>query len=424
MTERLYQSNVYLKECMSTILAISEESCLILDRSPFFPISGGQPCDLGTINDIQLSEVFEKDGELYHKFSISGSRSATSPQTEDPKVLPFRIGDTVICRLDWERRFDHMQRHCGEHILSGVFFRDFGGVNRGFHMGSDYMTIDIDLPAVTIDMAHRAELSANEVIWSDAPVSIRYFQSREEAERLPLRKGISIEKDISIVCVGDEASLIDCVACCGTHPKTAGQIGLIKLLKIEKYKGMSRIYFEAGKRAFLKTVKEHKLIATLAEKYSADENTLTVKISAQEEKNQLVRQDLQKYQVLLIEREVQSLIEAISFPGEDSPGCRQVIVKEYDRLNLEDLQLLAKGISALSPNIFILISIEEKALLISRANQSNSSSPDCGGLIKSNVGDFKGKGGGSPLNGRASFQSSADLDDFVLHVVGLMIDEI
>lgn len=408
MTIRLYQDHVYLRECVSSVLAITNDNCLVLDKSLFFPTGGGQPCDLGTINELPLAEVFEKNGEVYHRFL---------------EIPPFEVGDEVICKLDWDLRFDHMQRHCGEHILSGVFFSMFGGVNRGFHMGNDYMTIDIDLPAVTMDTALRIELAANEVIWSDVPVSVRYFSRREEAEKLPLRKGITVSQDISVVCVGHEANPADCVACCGTHPSTSGQIGLIKILKIENYKGMSRVYFEAGKRAFLHTVKEHLLVSALAEKYSADENTLAAKISAQEDKNQLLRQDLQKYRELLIEREVQALGDATSLPSEESSDCPQVVVKEYEHLSLEDLQQLAKTLSSISPNFFILISLKEKALLISRAINMDTGTPDFGGLIKANVGNFNGKGGGNTYSARATFQSLGDLDEFVHYLVGLLIDE-
>ncbi len=407
MTLRLYQDHVYLKECLSTVLAITNDNCLVLNKSLFFPTGGGQPCDLGTINDLLLAEVFEKSGEVYHRFQ---------------KAPPFKVGDEVTCKLDWDLRFDHMQRHCGEHILSGIFFSMLGGVNRGFHMGNDYMTIDIDLPAVTMETALRVELASNEVIWSDVPVSVRYFSRREEAEKLPLRKEITVEKDISVVCVGAEANPADCVACCGTHPSTSGQIGLIKLLKIENYKGMSRVYFESGKRAFLHTVKEHQLISALAEKYSADENTLGAKISAQEDKNQLLRQDLQKYRELLIEREVQALCDATSLPSEEPSSSPQVIVKEYEHLSLEDLQQLAKALSAISPNFFILIALNEKALLISRAINTVPGAPDFGGLIKANVASFNGKGGGNSSSARAAFQSLADLDEFVQHTVGLLID--
>ena len=108
-------------------------SCLVLDSTIFFPTGGGQSCDLGTINGVEVIDVFEKENIVYH--ILKGCDAS------------IETGDTVSLEIDWDRRFDNMQRHCGEHILSGIFFRLFGGVNRGFHMGEDYMTIDISLEA-------------------------------------------------------------------------------------------------------------------------------------------------------------------------------------------------------------------------------------------------------------------------------------
>ena len=254
-TIKLYQQDVYLKECEAVILELQEDR-VVLDRTIFFPTGGGQSCDLGFLGGQEVLDVSEKDGLIYHQV-----RSAAS----------LKEGSRILCRIDWDRRFDNMQRHCGEHILSGICYREFGGINRGFHMGEDYMTIDISLEEdpsiteITWEMAKRAELFANQVIWSDAPVTVRRFQTRQEAEQLPLRKALAIDEEISIVCVGDIRNAADCVACCGTHPSSAGQVGLVKIYKIEHYKGMFRIYFEAGKRALLDYDKKHDRITFLQE---------------------------------------------------------------------------------------------------------------------------------------------------------------
>ena len=136
-----------------------------------------------------------------------------------------------------------------------MFYKLCGAVNRGFHMGDDYMTVDMrleDNPAyetITWETALKAEEMTNNVIWSDLPIIVRHFDKREDAENLPLRKKLSIDEDITIVCVGDENNPSDCVACCGTHPARSSQVGLLKIYKVEKNKDMFRIYFEAGKRA-------------------------------------------------------------------------------------------------------------------------------------------------------------------------------
>jgi alanyl-tRNA synthetase len=189
MTIKLFQKDVYQRECVSTVLEVqgtgTEEDPyrLILDETIFFPEGGGQPCDLGTIDGISIKDVTEKDGVIYHTMLPAESGGSV------PHHAPiWEAGEKVACVLDWARRFENMQRHCGEHILSGIFFRETGGVNRGFHMGSDYMTIDIDVPGITWEQAQLAEALANEVIWANVPVTVRYFESRSEAEELLFEK--------------------------------------------------------------------------------------------------------------------------------------------------------------------------------------------------------------------------------------------
>ena len=189
---KLYQQDRYLKNWTARITSVraSDETpgqfTLTLDRTAFFPEGGGQSCDTGTIENphgkFTVIDVQEDGENVIH----------TVKPADDSGTPELSTGTEVTCSLDWGRRFDNMQRHCGEHILSGIFFSLFGGVNRGFHMGHDYMTIDISLEEkpeiteITYQDALRAELEANRVIWSDAPVTVLRFDSREEAEKMPL----------------------------------------------------------------------------------------------------------------------------------------------------------------------------------------------------------------------------------------------
>ena len=258
---------------------------LTLDRTAFFPEGGGQSCDTGFIGPYRVTDVQEREGLILH--TVQRGRSD----------IPA-AGTALHCSLDWERRFDNMQRHCGEHILSGIFYDMFGGINRGFHMGSDYMTVDISLEEdprvteITMKDAVQAELAANKVIWSDAPVTVMHFDDRREAEKLPLRKALAFDEDISIVCVGSPDNAADCVACCGTHPSSAGQVGIIKIFKVEKYKGMFRIYFEAGKRALDDYDSKHRLLTEISGRYSSSFDELPKKLDAREQKLAAVKDEL------------------------------------------------------------------------------------------------------------------------------------
>ncbi len=411
-TELLFRQDVDLKECDSRILEImegadasavrkGEGALVILDRTVFFPEGGGQSCDLGLLKNnadgiaVEVTDVFEEDGIVYHRVSSGAGLAA---------------GDSVHCVLNWQRRFDNMQRHCGEHILSGIFFREYGGVNRGFHMGDDYMTIDISLEEnpefteVTWDMAKHAELCANEVIWANAPVITRHFDTLEEAKDLPLRKKLSIERDITIVCVGAVENPSDCVACCGTHPKTAGHVGLIKIFRVEKYKGMFRIFCEAGRRAYLDYEKKHDIVSRLGAKYSAGSDDLEDKLQTQQDKFRAAKNDLYQLKQSVITKRVFEIEDLLSSSDGTSP-----VVVEYGDMGVDDLLQLGKPLADKIKKLLLVVVARENVLLLF----SNGKTADCGKLVKENASIYNGKGGGNAGTARALFPTREGLDTFI-----------
>ena len=392
-TIKLYQQDVYMKECTSIITAVDGD-VIQLDQTVFFPTGGGQSCDLGTIGGMEVVEVFEEGDDVFHRLA-----EGSFPET----------GQQVNCEINWDRRFDNMQRHCGEHILSGIFFREFGGVNRGFHMGDDYMTIDISLeedPSVTEitwEMAKHAELCTNEVIWSNAPVTVCRFETREEAEKMPLRKKLAIDEEISIVCVGDINNAADCVACCGTHPATAGQVGLVKLFKVEKNKGMFRIYFEAGKRALLDYDKKHDLLTVLGNRYSAGPDDLLNKIDARKEKDQAIKNELHILRQSVIESRVASIREDLAAADPD-----EILVYEFGDMKTDDLLNIGRPVMDEVKKLLLIVSPQDNTLLL-----FSDGTIECGKLVKENASIYNGKGGGSKNNARAIFPKREGLDTFI-----------
>ncbi len=424
-TIRLFQNDPYQKDCDSCVMAIVTDAaeiaalggsreqgtaCLILDRTIFFPEGGGQPPDLGRIigeaHAFELLHVFEKDEIIYHQFSIN---------TEDKPActaasLSALIGTTLHCELDWNRRFSHMQRHCGEHILSAAFYELFGGVNRGFHMGADYMTIDISLEEnpeftqMTDDMVQAAEWESNRMIWDNLPVTIRYYKHKEEAEGLPMRKALTLEEDIVLVCVGDENKAAGCVACCGTHPERTGEVGLIKLYRWENYKGMARITFDAGSKAFENCRAEAGLIKSLCKHYSSDGETLMEKIRLREQKNNEIRQELYGLKQAFLAERAREIDEELAASG-------SVLVKKYELLKTDDLLALSKLLPQLSGNLVALVSTKESTIIL-----LSGGTPDCNKIVKDNAAVWRGKGGGRPNSARAMFPGAEDLDCFLDYI--------
>lgn len=390
-TEKLFQKDVYLRHFSAKVIEISiinNAPCAVLDRTAFFPEGGGQFCDIGQIGDADVIYVFEKDGKIFHK--IAPGQSLTP-------------GTVYDCSIDWDRRFENMQRHLGEHIFTGIFYREYGGTNRGFHMGDSYMTIDISLEEeatvseITYEMAEKAERMANEVIWDDVPVITHRYSSYDEAKDLPMRKKLTIDEDISIVSIGSKDSIWGSVACCGTHPDTTGQVGLIKLYKVEPNKGMWRIYFDAGRKALETVIEKQKILTTISERFSAGDGDVLEKIEVHEAKGQAIRDNFLKLKRKLaggkaetINSEMDGHVHTYSFDGFTADDYRHIA----KLLNLNGLVLFADR----ETNTVLLFS---------------GGTPDCGKLVKENAPKFGGRGGGRADNAQAGFTEGKSMNLFI-----------
>lgn len=391
-TKRLFKENVYLKECRAKITGLTEKdhkTYITLDQTIFFPTGGGQSCDCGQIAGCFISDVYESGEEIFH--------------VTDKTAHGLSIGDEVDIAIDWPHRFDNMQRHCGEHILSGIFFELYGGVNRGFHMGEEYMTIDISLEEkpefdkISWEMAKEAELHANQAIWGNLPVITRHFDKKEETENLPLRKALAFDEDITIVCVGAVENPADCVACCGTHPSTSGQVGLLKIYKVESNKGMFRIYFEAGQRAFEQYQQRFDVLTTLENKLSAGFSDILSKYDAQQDKSKEIRNELYHLKKSVVAREISDIKTAIT----------PAFVKKYDKLSINDILDIGKELKGCIPTIAFLVHEPSNTVLLF------SDQHDCNALVKENAGIYGGKGGGNKNSARAIFAKAEYVDTFI-----------
>ncbi len=227
--EKLYEENPYLTRFTARV-----ESCVqgkkgydvVLDRTAFYPEGGGQPYDLGVLGGARVLEVHERDGVVVHTCG-----------------RPLEAGAEVEGTIDWERRFDLMQNHSGEHIVSGLAHKRWGCDNVGFHMGSDVITIDLNTVLDENDLRW-LEDAANRYLWEDHPVEISY-PSPEELEKLEYRSKKALSGRVRIVSFPGA----DVCACCGTHVATSGQVGLVKLLSAQKFREGVRIELVCGGRA-------------------------------------------------------------------------------------------------------------------------------------------------------------------------------
>ena len=229
MTEKLFYQDSYIMEFDAEVLKCEKTDQgykTVLDRTAFFPEGGGQYGDIGWIDGIRVTDAHEKDGIIYH--TMEG---------------PLPVGGHVHGKLDWEERFERMQQHTGEHIISGIVHARFGYENVGFHLGSDYCTMDFNGP-ITREQLREIEMEANRAVFRNLAVEVTY-PSKEELVHMEYRSKIEIEGQVRIITVPG----YDVCACCAPHMKSTGEIGLIKLVDMMNYKGGERITMLAGFRA-------------------------------------------------------------------------------------------------------------------------------------------------------------------------------
>ena len=229
-TEKLYETDAYLRRFEATVLQCAPGKrgyVVVLDRSAFYPEGGGQPGDSGTLGGVAVTDTHESDGVISH--FCDG---------------PLPVGASVTGEIDWEARFDRMQQHSGEHIVSGLICAAKGCNNVGFHMGAETVVIDFDA-ALTRDELDRIEAEANRVIWENRPFLVSY-PSPEALAALDYRSKKALSGAVRIV----ECPGADRCACCGTHVRAAGEIGLVRLLSVKPFRSGVRIEMLAGRRAY------------------------------------------------------------------------------------------------------------------------------------------------------------------------------
>ena len=226
---KLFENDSYLTRFTARVLSCAQGKKgydVTLDQTAFFPEGGGQPYDTGTLGGVQVLEVHDRGGQIIH--TCAG---------------PLEVGSQVEGIVDWERRLDHMQQHSGEHIVSGLAHAKYGCDNVGFHMGSDVVTIDLNVE-LDQQQLEELELEANRYLWQDRPVQLLYPTS-DELERMDYRSKKAIQGQVRIVTFPGA----DTCACCGTHVRSAGQVGLIKLLSVQRFRDGVRIELVCGGRA-------------------------------------------------------------------------------------------------------------------------------------------------------------------------------
>jgi alanyl-tRNA synthetase len=387
MTQKLYHDDAYQQEFQAQVLkrvTVDNGLGLILDKTCFYPTSGGQPHDQGTLNGILVSDVFERedDGAVVHVVSCEVARPALSPSIS-PKINKVE-GETVHGQIDWERRFDHMQQHTGQHILSQAFFRLLDAQTVGFHLGAETSTIDVDKAPLETVQLDKVEKLANTVVFADRPVRF-YFVDQERMEDLALRKQPMVPGPIRIV----EVEGFDLSPCGGTHVKAAGEVGPIVITKSERRGSETRVEFLCGGRALADYRRQRRIVSELAHQFSVGDWELLEAVNRLVEEAKRYRKELNVAEDQLLDYEAARLWAE----AEERGGLRIVraILSEGDGGTLKGLaRRLAKREACVA---FLGLKGDRAQLAFAR---SADLPYDMNALLKEACEIIGGGGGGRP----------------------------
>ena len=387
MTARLYYDDSYLTSFSASVLSCklleNGKSIVYLDQSAFYPTSGGQPFDTGTIDGLSVSDVFvDENGDVAHE--ISGA---------------IAEGSHVDCRIDWRRRFDHMQQHTGEHMLAGCVHRQLSGHTIGLHLGHSDSSIDVELPDGRMRLSDRElyalEDEVNAHIQANEPIRC-YFPTEAELIALPLRKPPTVKEHVRIVQIGSW----EYCACGGTHTLSTGEIGLVKIIDARPSKGKIRLTFLCGQRAYsdyrlhFDTVKElTKLLSTDINSLPAAASELLTKLK---DTNYKLNREIEARALDIVEAQMQNAETIDEY---------KVVKYCFENLTADGLKRAADRIIEAPGCAALLASINNESVLALFA-KSTDVPFDMARLIR----QCGGKGGGSPEFARGSLPDSQALD--------------
>ena len=378
MTTRLYYHDSFLYDFEAEVREVQEtpKPALFLDRTAFYPTSGGQVFDTGVISaeneKLKVTEVVDtEDGRVVHYLEAP------------PKSL--QPGSKIRGQVDATRRRDHMQQHTGQHVLSAAFMRLFNMPTVSFHMADDYCSIDLDTPTLSKDQIEAAERLANEIILENRAVDIR-FVTREEAGKLGLRKLPPAERDeLRLIDIHD----FDLSACGGTHVNQTGQIGCVLLRKTEKVRQGWRVEFVAGQRAVATARRDFTTLSDAAALFSAHIYDVPQQVHKSLEEIRNLRKQREQAQEELAEAQAAALLAETP----EASGHKLVIRTFADR-DMNSLKLLAQKLTRKAPNVIALLATTSPQPSLVFA-QSAGQPDDMGALIKQTLSKLGGRGGGS-----------------------------
>ena len=384
VTTRLYYTDSYLRAFDATIVAIDDTGRrLYLAETAFYPTSGGQPHDLGTIAGVPLADVVDEGDRIAHVLA---------------EPLAAATAGGLRAEIDWARRYDHMQRHTGQHLLSGVLEDLFGYKTVSVHFGDAIDTIDLDAEQVSREHLVAAEERANALVWENRPVTVTF---EDAASAAGLRKASEREGALRIVTIDG----VDRSACGGTHVRATGEIGAILVRGVEKMRKATRIQFLCGRRAVRRARADFEALGQIAAALSASADEAASLVAAQSQQLRDAENARRKMERELAEHRARRL-HADTAP--DARGRRLVVVR--DASSMEELRTLAQQYATLPSAVMVGVIAAPPSVLYAASEDTGI---DAGRALREVVQTLGGRGGGSPRVAQGSLADAAAVTEAV-----------
>ena len=382
MTSRLYYTDAYVTAFDAHIIELADDGRRVyMDQSAFYPASGGQPFDLGSLGGAPIADVIDEDTRVAHVLA--------SP-------LTGRVGDVVHGEVDWRRRFDHMQQHTGQHLLSAVFADVFGYETVSVHFGADRSSLDLDVGAIKPQQLGEAERRANEIVWENRPVSVTF---EESATATGLRKPPPREGPLRIVTIQS----LDRSACGGTHVRATGEIGAIVLRGTERMRKQTRVEFLCGGRVIRQARADFETLSSIALSLKASAAEAPGLVTAQSEQLRDAIAARKRLEEELAVHNARALYDATPL----TPTGTRIAVIRRDAGSLEELRPLAQAFAAL-PKAALIATVASPATVLVAA--SEGSGVNAGSVLKAALAAAGERGGGAPRLAQGSVPSADALD--------------
>lgn len=317
MKELFYYQDSMMKQFKAKVIRTGingERPYVVLSNTAFYPTGGGQPHDTGFIENLRVIDVEKIDDEIHHY--IEGNIDS--------------LKEEVVGVLDWERRFDHMQQHCGQHILTAAFVELMDIPTVSFHLGSELVTIDLATEQVTNEQLALVEKRANEIILENRPVETKWI-TKEEIPNYPLRKDVSVDEDIRLVIIPD----YDYNGCGGTHPASTGQVNAIKIMGTEKMKKNTRVSFVCGNRVLKQLAMRKNVLSDVARQLSVPEETAATALKKVLNEVKATEKALEDAQNHLIEYEAKELV---------ANRTNNIVACTFENRTVQTLQKLGRAV--------------------------------------------------------------------------------